>query len=75
LDYDKYMEDQEIKLAFEIIKDRITEIKKDQDWKEQLAKEWNEEAEQTYTQPAAIPLQADARSQRSERQSVYSYSK
>lgn len=40
------MEDQEIKLAFEIIKDRVGEIKKDQDWKEQMAKEWNDEEDQ-----------------------------
>lgn len=39
------MEDQEIRLAFEVIKDRVSEIKKDQDWKEQLAAEWNEETE------------------------------
>lgn len=39
------MEDHEIKLAYEIIKDRVNEIKKDQDWKEQLAAEWNEETE------------------------------
>lgn len=45
LDYDKFMEDQEIRLAFEVIKDRVSEIKKDQDWKEQLAAEWNEETE------------------------------
>ena len=45
LDYDKYMEDQEIKLAFEIIKERVGDIKKDQDWKEQMAKEWNDEVE------------------------------
>ena len=45
LDYDKYMEDFEIRQVFSIIKDRVQEIKKDQDWKENIAKEWNEAAE------------------------------
>ena len=31
--------------AFEIIKDRIGEIKADQDWKEKIADEWNKTAE------------------------------
>lgn len=41
LDYEKYMEDFEVRQAFEIIKDRIGEIKADQDWKEKIADEWN----------------------------------
>lgn len=45
LDYEKYMEDFEVKQAFEIIKDRITEIRADQDWKEKIADEWNKTAE------------------------------
>lgn len=59
LDYDKFMEDQEIKLAFEVIRDRVADIKKDQDWKEQLANEWNEETEKEKVL--------------SEKRSVYSY--
>lgn len=42
LDYEKYMDDFEVRQALAIIKDRITEIKKDDDWKEKMAKEWNE---------------------------------
>lgn len=45
LDYDKYMEDFEVRQVFSIIKDRIDEIKKDQDWKEKVAEEWNKTAE------------------------------
>jgi hypothetical protein len=45
LDYDKYMEDFEIRQVFSIIKDRVKEIKKDQDWKENIANEWNQAAE------------------------------
>lgn len=42
LDYEKYMDDFEVRQALAIIKDRINEIKKDDDWKEKMAKEWNE---------------------------------
>jgi hypothetical protein len=44
LDYDKFMEDFEIRQAFAIIQDRIKEIKQDQDWKEKIAEEWNQTA-------------------------------
>ena len=46
LDYDKYMEDFDIRAAFSLIKDRVNDIKQDQDWKAQIAKEWNETTEQ-----------------------------
>ena len=48
LDYDKYMDDFEVRQAFAIIQDRVKEIKEDQDWKEKIAQEWNQatEAEQ-----------------------------
>lgn len=41
LDYEKYMEDYEVRQALAIIKDRVNEITKDDDWKEKLADEWN----------------------------------
>ena len=44
LDYDKFMEDFEIRQAFAIIQDRVKEIKTDQDWKEKIAEEWNQTA-------------------------------
>lgn len=44
LDYDKFMEDFEIRQAFAIIQDRVKEIKQDQDWKEKIAEEWNQTA-------------------------------
>ena len=62
LDYEKYMEDFEVKQAFEIIKDRINEIRADQDWKEKIADEWNKTAE----------LEAQ---QVEKPKSIYSYSK
>ena len=46
LDYDKYMEDFEVRQAFEVIRERIGEIKKDNDWKENIAAEWNKTVEQ-----------------------------
>ena len=41
LDYEKYMEDQEVRMALAIIKDRVQEITKHPDWKEKMADEWN----------------------------------
>ena len=41
LDYEKYLEDYEVRQALAIIKDRVTEIKKDQDWKENMTNEMN----------------------------------
>lgn len=42
LDYEKFMDDFEVRQAIALIKDRVTEIKKDEDWKNTIAKEWNE---------------------------------
>jgi hypothetical protein len=33
LDYEKYMDDLEVRQALAVIKDRVKEIKKDDDWK------------------------------------------
>lgn len=46
LDYEKFMDDFEVRQALAIIKDRVQEIKKDEDWKANIAKEWNEAAEE-----------------------------
>lgn len=50
LDYEKYMEDYEVRQALAIIKDRVTEIKKDEDWKENIAEEWNQATEQEHNE-------------------------
>ena len=42
LDYEKYMDDYEVRQALAIIKDRVNEVTKEQDWKEKMADEWNE---------------------------------
>lgn len=41
LDYEKYMEDQDVRMALAVIKDRVQEITKDVDWKQKMADEWN----------------------------------
>lgn len=40
------MEDYEVRQALAIIKDRVNEIKQDEDWKEKIADEWNQAAEE-----------------------------
>ena len=40
------MEDFEVRQALAIIKDRVNEIKKDDDWKQNIAREWNEAADE-----------------------------
>jgi len=42
LDYEKYMEDFEVRQALAVIKDRVTEIKQEPDWKQKMAEEWNQ---------------------------------
>lgn len=42
LDYEKYMDDYEVRQALAIIKDRVNEVTKEQDWKEKMADEWNQ---------------------------------
>ena len=42
LDYEKFLEDYEVRQALAIIKDRVQEIKNDDDWKKNIAEEWNE---------------------------------
>jgi len=44
LDYEQYMDDFEVRQALAIIKDRVNEMKKDSDWKNNMAKEWNDAA-------------------------------
>jgi hypothetical protein len=44
LDYEQYMEDFEVRQALALIKERVNNIKKDVDWKEKIANEWNEAA-------------------------------
>ena len=40
------MEDYEVRQALAIIKDRVNEIKQDDDWNQNIADEWNQAAEE-----------------------------
>ena len=59
LDYEKYMEDFEVRQALEVIKQRVAEMKKEKDWQEDLAKEWNE----ANKEPSGGAAPADDKSQ------------
>ena len=46
LDYEKFIDDFEVRQAIAILKERVNEIKKDDEWKEKIANEWNKVAEE-----------------------------
>mgnify|MGYP001431095102 CR=1 FL=1 len=63
LDYEKYMEDYEVRQALAIIKDRVNEITQAPDWKEQITEEWNQaNAEEDAARAARRAADPDARS-------------
>ena len=45
LDYDAFIEDLEVRQALEIVKERIEEIKKDKEWKQNIAAKYNNDDE------------------------------
>ena len=49
LDYEKYMEDYDVRQALAIIKDRVQEIKQEPDWKEKDESDWAEEQQKRAT--------------------------
>lgn len=57
------MEDYEVRQALAIIKDRVNEIKQDDDWKQNIADEWNKAAEEEQKQ----------KNMPSDKRSVFSY--
>jgi hypothetical protein len=67
LDYEKYMEDYEVRQALAIIKDRVNEITQDPNWKKNITTEWNqaneEEAAAKHARRAARADDAETRSQ------------
>lgn len=65
LDYEKFMEDYEVRQALAIIQDRVKEIKQDEEWKAKMADEWNKAAQEDANEAK------EAASQKA--QSVYSY--
>jgi flagellar motor protein MotB len=64
LDYEKYMEDYEVRQALAIIKDRVNELTEKPDWKEQMAEEWNQaNAEEAAARRERRAADSDNRSQ------------
>lgn len=45
LDYEKYMEDFEVRQAINAIKERVVKIKEEPDWKQKMADDWNDNKE------------------------------
>jgi len=62
LDYEKYMDDFEVRQALALIKDRVDEIKKDSDWKAKMAEEWNQAGDVQHIKRVAAGNDDDARS-------------
>ena len=59
LDYEKYMDDYEVRQALAIIKDRVNEVTKQEDWKEKIAEEWNQAGEEAQVAPSRPKLADD----------------
>lgn len=62
LDYEKYMDDFEVRQALALIKDRVDEIKKDSDWKTKMAEEWNQAGEEPAQYAKRVAADDDTRS-------------
>lgn len=66
------MDDFEVRQALALIKDRVKEIKKDEDWKVNIAKEWNDAADEA---GVAAEESGQYRQKDDDNKSVVSYSK
>ena len=75
LDYEKYMEDLEVRQALALIKERVHEIKKDDEWREKIAEEWNTAEQANPNEGAAKQQDDDAKSAVSIRTSITGRSK
>ena len=49
LDYEKYMEDLQVRQALAVLKNRVKNLKKEEDWKEEFADDWNQEEEKPFS--------------------------
>lgn len=75
LDYEKYMEDLEVRQALALIKERVLEIKKDDEWRDNIAKEWNDADQANPNEGTNRQRNDDAQSVASIRTSVTGRSK
>jgi len=64
LDYDKYIDDLEVKHMIAALKKRINDIrsKEEESWKNNIVEEWNKEEEKKAVQPSKVDLSYDGRS-------------
>jgi myosin heavy subunit len=63
LDYDKFIEDLEVRQALEIVKERVEEIKKDKEWKTKIAEKFNEDEKSVNSRGSMKSYESKARSQ------------
>ena len=56
LDYEKYMEDSEVRMALAVIKDRVGSLTQEDNWKDKMVEEYNKEA------PPRAAREADSQS-------------
>ena len=55
LDYEKYMEDEEVRLALGAIKQRVNKMTAENNWQENMAEEWNQaQIEKSATKQAKV---------------------
>lgn len=74
LDYEKYIEDFEVRQALAVLKERVQELKQDTNWKEKFAAKWNKEQEAVKEPPVKeLPEEkAETKSVRSQAKSIRS---
>ena len=52
LDYEKYMEDLEVRQALAVLKSRVKDLKQDENWKDEFAENWNQDGEKAEKEDA-----------------------
>jgi len=65
LDYDKYINDLEVRNMVNALKDRIDELKnqdQEEDWKNKIVDQWNGKSAKKTVQPSKVDIDMDARS-------------
>ncbi len=65
LDYEKYMEDYEVRQALAVIKERVHSITREDDWKEKMAREWNQAGAAAADARSQAPSQAPSQASKS----------
>ena len=79
LDYEKFVEDFEVRQALSVLRERVSELKKDDKWKENFVDKWNKEnpnlkPEEVKEGGEAKEPNADANADKQDTQSVKSHS-